>query len=69
MNTTTTFIRTRRCFHCGEQGILELPNAGIEAYENGSLIQDAFPELDRQLREQIITGTHPKCWEEMFGKP
>jgi len=19
------------------------------------------------LREQIISGVHPKCWEEMFG--
>ena len=69
MSMTTEFIRTPRCFHCGEQGILSLPIKGIEAYENGALIQDAFPDLDRQLREQIITGTHPKCWEEMFGKP
>lgn len=64
----TTLIATRRCIHCGQRGTLKLPNAGIEAFEGGALIQDAFPNLDRQLREQIISGTHPKCWDEMFGK-
>jgi hypothetical protein len=29
------------------------------------LIQDALPDLDKALREQMMTGTHPKCWELM----
>jgi hypothetical protein len=70
MNTTTTsLIQTPRCIYCGETGALELSNEGIAKYENGSLIQYAFPELHRSLREQLITGTHPKCWKEMFGNP
>lgn len=64
---STTLIETRRCFHCGEHGYLELPNEGIVKYEAGALIQNAFPDLPRELREQIISGTHPKCWEEMFA--
>lgn len=63
----TTLIKTRRCFHCGEEGTLELPNEGIAKYEAGAFVQDAFPELARELREQIISGTHPKCWDEMFA--
>lgn len=69
MNTTTTLIETRRCIYCGENGILELSNDGIAKYENGALIQEAFPDIDIQMREQIISGIHPKCWNEMFGNP
>lgn len=64
---TTKLIETRRCFHCGEHGYLELPTEGIARYESGALIQNAFPELPAPLREQIISGTHPKCWDEMFS--
>jgi hypothetical protein len=34
---------------------------------NGAKVQDAFPTLSPALREQIITGTHPACWDEIFG--
>lgn len=63
----TTLIKTRRCLHCGDEGLLELPNEGIAKYEAGAFVQEAFPDLPRELREQIISGTHPKCWEEMFA--
>jgi hypothetical protein len=46
---------------------LELPEEGIAKYEAGAFVQDAFPDLDRQLREQIISGTHPECWTKMFA--
>ena len=64
---TTALIETRRCPHCGEHGYLELPVEGIAKREAGAFVQDAFPDLPRDLREQIISGTHPKCWEEMFA--
>jgi len=28
---------------------------------------DYGPDLDLGLREQMITGTHPKCWDEVYG--
>lgn len=65
--SNTQLVETRRCFHCGNKGVLELPMDGIAKYENGALVQDAFPELDRELREQIISGTHPECWKAMFN--
>jgi hypothetical protein len=34
----------------------------------GWKIQDAVKSLDKDLREQMITGTHPDCWLEMFGE-
>lgn len=63
----THVIQTRRCFHCGKAGFLELPADGIAKYEAGAFVQDAFPELPAPVREQIISGTHPECWTAMFG--
>jgi hypothetical protein len=33
----------------------------------GGLIQEAYPDLDKALREQMLTGTHPNCWKETYG--
>lgn len=63
----TTLIKTRRCFVCGDEGFLELPKDGIAKYESGMFVQDAFPDLPKELREQIISGTHPDCWNDLFG--
>lgn len=38
-------------------------------YINGAHAQEAFPNMSIELREQIISGTHPKCWDEMFPMP
>jgi len=35
-------------------------------YLNGANAQDAFPDLLAPIREQIISGTHPECWNEIF---
>jgi hypothetical protein len=35
-------------------------------YLNGAYAQDAFPDLLAPIREQIISGTHPECWNEIF---
>lgn len=64
---TTKLITTRRCMVCGDDGTLELPVDGIAKYEGGAFVQDAFPELPKDLREQIISGTHPQCWNDLFG--
>lgn len=31
-------------------------------------IQDELPELTAAQREQILTGTCPECWDDMFGE-
>jgi hypothetical protein len=41
---------------------------GFLVRQLGGAIQDAYPEMSIGLREQMITGTHPKCWDEAFGK-
>ena len=59
---------TKTCMHCGNNGLLVLDSNQVLAYANGEAVQTAFPDLSVGLREQIITGTHPECWDEMFGK-
>lgn len=48
-------------------GEIEVPNSGLARRSSGALIQDAFPDLEPELREQLMTGTHPECWLAMFG--
>ena len=50
---------------CNTNGFVEVFSEGYMAHKRGALIQEAFPELDKSLREQIVSGTHPKCWESM----
>jgi hypothetical protein len=60
-------VETKKCFHCGETGELRVSSEGLSLRNAGAYIQDAFPELSAPLREQMISGTHPECWDEMFN--
>lgn len=52
---------------CNQSGSVDVKVKDLVDYLDGSKhVQNAFPYLDAGLREQIITGTHPKCWDEMF---
>jgi|tagenome__1003787_1003787.scaffolds.fasta_scaffold11569387_2 hypothetical protein len=61
-------VKTKPCPICGFTGVVEASEAGLERWEGGALIQRALPELDAGTREQLMTGTHPHCWEQMFGE-
>ena len=37
-------------------------------YLRGNYVRDSFKTMPVPLREQIITGTHPECWQSMFGQ-
>lgn len=60
-------VRTRKCLVCGLSGNVVVPDAEYRAWQDGKLIQDAIPSLPKELREQLISGTHPECWERMFS--
>lgn len=67
VENTTYIVETSKCFVCGDNGQVEVPMKGFLIRQLGGLIQEAYPDLDLGLREQIISGTHPKCWELRFG--
>lgn len=50
---------------CSKEGFVEVSSEGYMARKRGALIQEAFFDLDKSLREQILSGTHPQCWESM----
>lgn len=67
MTTKMIRIATPRCFYCGQRGEILGSLAGVEKYEAGALMQDAFPDMSAPEREQLISGTHPECWKKMFA--
>ncbi|QCU79684.1 hypothetical protein E7744_15315 (plasmid) [Citricoccus sp. SGAir0253] len=54
-------ILTPACPFCGQKGWITIPQTAADALIAGHLVQDALPDLDVRLREQIISGTHPRC--------
>ena len=57
---------TKNCPHCKKNGMLTIWEDDMQRYLNGAYAQDAFPDLLAPIREQIISGTHPECWNEIF---
>lgn len=56
------------CVHCRQVQTIMLSKTGIEAYQKGALMQDAFPELTAGQREMLISGTCDNCWKKFFGE-
>ena len=61
-------IETKTCFHCGNTGTVEIYSRELFELRQGAFIQDAVKSLQVEEREQLISGTHGKCWEDMFGE-
>lgn len=68
MITENIYGFKRNCFHCGEESQFGL---NYEDYKrlflNQEHIQNVFPLMPKEDRELMISGTHAKCWEEMFS--
>jgi hypothetical protein len=46
---------------------MDVKSIDLSAYENGALIQDSFPYLDKEQREIMLTGMTDEMWNDMFG--
>jgi hypothetical protein len=46
---------------------IDVKMVDMAAYEDGALIQDAFPYLTTGQRELMLTGLTDDMWGEMFG--
>lgn len=65
---------TKTCGLDGKTYTMEIPLLtpdkladGMEKYENGMLIQDAFNYLNADEREFLMTGTPPEVWDKLIG--
>ena len=57
-------VNTKQCMFCGKTGTVEVPEDGFQKWRDGVLIQDAMPDVSKEVREVLITGTHPECWKK-----
>ena len=55
------------CRVTGEKYELVVNRAAYQKWQDGALIQNVFPEMDKADREFLISGTSPKGWKELFG--
>ena len=55
-----------KCWKCNKEHVIALPAEGEKAWQAGTLVQDAFPDLLAWEREMLISGTCNECWQEMF---
>ena len=68
MEAKLIMAATPTCFICSKWDRILVDSAGYERWKKEQLIQDAFPEMDRGKREQLLTGTHPACWDTIFAE-
>jgi len=45
-----------------------LDRAAVTRWREGENIQHAFPDMSAGDREVLISGTHPACWDKLFGE-
>ena len=59
---------TRKSIVSGKINTIDLPinEYQLARYEGGALVQDAFPDLDADGREFLISGITPEEWAETF---
>lgn len=57
---------TKDCPSCNKHGTLTIWEDDFTRYLNGATAEDAFPDILAPVREQIISGTHPECWNKIF---
>ena len=61
------FLRTQ-CPMCKEVYYVTLPLDGYKKWQEGELIQNAFPNMSADNREKLITGICSECWDKAFGE-
>lgn len=54
------------CIKCGVEQSVIVGEQALENWNNGMLIQDAFPELDAGQREFLMSGICGDCFDKMF---
>ena len=63
-------IITRRSLLSGIERTFDLPvtQDQIDSYNSGAWAMDAFPHLDADQREFVMTGITPEEWDAHFSE-
>jgi hypothetical protein len=57
------------CTKCGTAHEFAVPATNYFRWRNGELVQNAFPEIPREGRELLVSGSCDACFNKQFGKP
>ena len=55
------------CPICGGANYIAVNEMDYLDWQDGMLAQDAFPYLNADEREMLISGICPSCWSRMFA--
>jgi len=55
------------CTQCGTTHEFTVPMVNYDLWVNGELVQKAFPEIAREKRELLVSGTCGACFKKMFA--
>jgi hypothetical protein len=56
------------CVVTGLEHSVVVSREGVLAYfQRGVTVREAFPELPKEEREFLISGTSPRGWRKLFG--
>lgn len=64
----TILVKTRTCTVCGQYEMWSLDKDSVMRWHGGENIQRVFPDMSVGDREILISGTHPACWDKLFGE-
>lgn len=59
-------ITTASCIGCGKDGKIRVMKRDFERWQDGELIQKAFPEMPVGDREQLMSGMHSACFDKLW---
>jgi hypothetical protein len=62
-----TILLKTVCLVCDGEEFHNLDKAGYDRWQAGEHIQSVWPEFSADKREMLISGTHPKCWDELWA--
>ncbi len=61
-----TRVQTPACPKCKKISLVDLLTKDYKRWIGGEFIQNVFPTMTADKRELLMTGTHEKCWNEMW---
>ena len=64
----TIIVKTKPCAVCDNYEVWSLDRQAVTKWQEGENIQSAFPDMKAEDREILISGTHPACWDKLFGE-
>lgn len=55
------------CPFCGKEWSIAVSALDVAAWQEGALVQNAFPYLSAEERELLISGICADCQKKVFG--